>query len=389
MARPNLTAVASPAPAATASAPATGMAALCDALDAQFPERSGVIRAIARAFLAGEHVFILGEPGTGKSLLVRCFSQALGLSYWEHLMGRFTTPEELFGPLSIPGLQADRFTRAYQGYMPTAEVVFLDEVWKSNPGVLNTLLSITNERIFHDDGKVVPAALKTMVTASNELPESESELAALYDRCAVRLVTEYVSDASAFLALISGATPTVPNVQVDFAAEQTATRAVVVPADVFEAIVTLRYKVRDAGFKVSDRKWRQIVGLVKAAAHLEGRTVATREDLECLEDVIWREPSEKTAITRLIQEVSNPSAAAAVKDLDDARKARASVPKYDAKNPTAFFTAVAGVNRDLTDIAKRLASYTVSRKVSAAIAEVDAIRAEVRKLTTEAAGLPT
>ncbi|HXQ47764.1 MAG TPA: AAA family ATPase [Caulobacteraceae bacterium] len=391
MARSNVTAIASvkaSAPVATTSAPASGLAALCDALDASFPERHSVIRAVARAFLAGEHVFILGEPGTGKSLLIRCFSQALGLSYWECLMGRFTTPEALFGPLSIPGLQNDRFTRAWQNYMPAFQVVFLDEIWKCNPGCLNTLLSITNERVFHDDGKAIRCPLNTMVTASNELPESESELGAIYDRCAVRLVTEYIADREAFKGLISRPTPTVPAVSIDFAAEQAACRAVTVPDDVMEALVDLRFSVRDAGFKVSDRKWRACVGLVKASAHLEGRTEATKDDLDCLEDVLWRAPEERTAISQLIQKIANPAAAKAVEDLDNARKLVAGLPTLDMADPKAFSLAAPGVNKDLSDIAARLAKYPAGKKVAEAIKEVEVLRKRVRVQSIRAAGLP-
>ena len=140
---------------ATAPAPAFGLAALCDELAGTFAERASVIRALARAFLAGEHAFVLGKPGTGKSALARCFAQALGLSYWEYLMTRYSTPEELFGPLSIPELQKGRFTRNFAGYLPGAQVVFLDEIRKSNSGILNALLTALNERVFHDDGKPV------------------------------------------------------------------------------------------------------------------------------------------------------------------------------------------------------------------------------------------
>jgi MoxR-like ATPase len=391
MARSNVTAIGSgkaSAPVATASAPSTGLAALCDALDTSFPERHSVIRAIARAFLAGEHVFILGEPGTGKSLLVRCFSQALGLSYWETLVGRFTTPEQLFGPLSIPGLQKDRFTRAYQNYMPSFQVCFLDEIWKCNPGCLNTLLSITNERVFHDDGKAIHVPLNTMVTASNELPESESELGAIYDRCAVRLVTQYIEDRDAFKSLITSATPTVPTVAVDFAAEQAACKAVVIPDSLVEAMVDLRYSVRDAGFKVSDRKWRACLNLIKASAHLEGRKEACNDDLDCLEDVLWREPTELTAISTLIQQVANPSAAKAVADLDNARKLVAGLPVLDMADPKAFNMAAPGVNRDLSDIAARLAKYPAGKKVTEAIKEVEVLRKRVRVQSMKAAGLP-
>jgi MoxR-like ATPase len=394
MARPTLTAVASPAAVATATAPVAGLAALCDALDGTFQERHSVIRAVARAILAGENVFILGEPGTGKSALVRAFCHALSLSYFEHLMGRYTTPEQLFGPFSIPELQKGRFTREGRGYMQAAQIVFLDEVWKSNPGVLNSLLSISNEHLFHDDGKALPCPLVSLVTASNELPESESELAAIYDRCGVRLTVDPIRDRAAFRALVAGKVAgkklAPPPVQIDFAAEQAACRAVVFPDDVIDALVTLRFKVEAEGFKVSDRKWVQITGLLQAAAHLEGRTTVETDDLEVLEDVLWREPAEKTKITKLIQQVSNPMGAKAVADLDAAVSLRASLPVIDDKDATtttAFLNKARGVNKDLRDIATRMATYGSSRKVAECLVKVEAIRKEVATLSARASGL--
>lgn len=378
----------STATATVSTLPVTGtIAALCDELSASFAERRDVIRATARAFLAGEHVFVLGEPGTAKSLLIRSFAQALGLSYWEYLMTRYSTPEELFGPLSIPELQKGRYTRNFSTYLPGAQVAFLDEIWKSNSGILNALLTATNERIFHDDGKPVQIPLVSLVGASNELPESESELAALYDRFLVRLVTQYVSDRDAFKAMVFSRKPFAPTVKIDLGAEQAKVRAVEIPDDVQEALVTLRYRARDAGYKVSDRRWIQCVALIRAAAHLEGRTVATTDDLECLEDVLWRVPEEKTAVATLIQEVATPGGAEAVKLLDLARKLLADLPVCDPKNTTPFLTQAASANKDLTDITNRLAALPPSRKLKAAREEVAHIKEEVAGRCLEAAGV--
>jgi MoxR-like ATPase len=398
MTRSNVTAIGSGKASAvaaavpTASAPLSGMAALCDALDGTFAERTTVIRALARAVVAGEHAFLLGKPGTAKSLIVRCFAQALGLSYWEYLLTRFTTPEEVFGPLSIKGLQNDQYTRATRnGYLPGAQLAFADEIFKANSGILNALLTILNERVFHDDGRPTAVPLVSLVGASNELPESESELSALYDRFLVRVETQYVEDRGAFKSMLFGVRPTVPVVPVDLFAEQKAARAVTLPDDVQEAIVTLRYRARDAGLQVSDRRWIQCIALIRAAAHLEGRTVASTDDLECLEDVLWRTPEERTGVVRLIQEVANPSAAKAVSDLDSAKQLVASLPVLDARDPsgsTHFLGKAASVNKDLKDVAVRLAGYPDSRKVIQARAEVAALCKSLQKQTMRAAGLP-
>jgi MoxR-like ATPase len=373
--------------------PASGMAALCDSLGDQFAERGSVIRALARAILAGEHAFMLGEPGTGKSLLARTFAQSLGLSYWERLLTRFSTPEEVFGPLSITALQQDRYTRSSKDYLPGAQIAFIDEIWKANSGILNSLLTALNERLFHDDGKPNKIPLISCVGASNELPESESELAALYDRFLVRVVVEYVSDRDAFADMVFGAGPQVPmSIPIDLKAEQDAVRAVGISPELREALVDLRYKVRDAGFRVSDRRWRQCVSLIKASAHLDGRQIATTDDLECLEDVLWRTPAERSTVARIIQSVANPDAAKAIEALDAAKEARSKLPAAPAagSDPRAnatFMMAIAECNKDLKEILLRVEALPQNRKVAEVVAAIKAIRKETTTIATRAAGL--
>jgi hypothetical protein len=124
-------------------------------LMAQFPERKDVIDGSLAAVLAGEHVLMIGPPGTAKSALVRCLAQVFGGSYFERLLTKFSTPEELFGPISLQGLAQDRFVRLTAGKLPEAEFAFVDEIFKSNSAVLNALLSVINERVFHNDGAPV------------------------------------------------------------------------------------------------------------------------------------------------------------------------------------------------------------------------------------------
>lgn len=115
-----------------------------------FPERQVVIDGALAAVLAGEHVLLLGPPGTAKSALVRSLAQAFGGTYFERLLTKFSTPEELFGPVSLKGLESDHFTRVTTGMLPEAEFAFVDEVFKANSAILNALLSVVNERLFHN-----------------------------------------------------------------------------------------------------------------------------------------------------------------------------------------------------------------------------------------------
>jgi MoxR-like ATPase len=124
-------------------------------LAARFPERKDVIDGALAAVLAGEHVLVLGPPGTAKSALARAIAQAFGGAYFERLLTKFSTPEELFGAISLKALEQDRFARVVTGKLPEAEFAFVDEVFKANSAILNSLLTLVNERVFHNDGQPV------------------------------------------------------------------------------------------------------------------------------------------------------------------------------------------------------------------------------------------
>src|SRR3954468_4394433 len=131
-------------------------------LNARFPERREIIDGALCAVLAKEHVLLLGPPGTAKSALVRAIAQAFDGTYFERLLTKFSTPEELFGPISLKALEQDRFARVTVGKMPEADFAFVDEVFKANSAILNALLSVVNERIFHNDGAPMQCPLVSL-----------------------------------------------------------------------------------------------------------------------------------------------------------------------------------------------------------------------------------
>src|SRR6476620_7309453 len=165
--------------------------ALRNSLVSRFPERETVIDGTLCAVLASEHVLLLGPPGTAKSALARAIAQAFSGEYFERLLTKFSTPEELFGPISLKALERDEFSRVISGKLPEAEFAFVDEIFKANSAILNSLLTLVNERVFHDDGVPVRVPLVTMFGASNELPEGK-ELEALFDRFILRFEVNYL-----------------------------------------------------------------------------------------------------------------------------------------------------------------------------------------------------
>ena len=166
------------------------------ALGRFFVAKQPLIDLMTVAAVAQEPLLLVGPPGTAKSDLVIKFKDALRIpdgQYFEYLLTRFTEPSEVFGPIDIAELRAGRYLRRAQGKLPTARLVFLDEIFKASSAILNSLLTVINERKFYQDGQPVPVALRILLAATNELPEAV-ELAALKDRFVLKAACRSVQD---------------------------------------------------------------------------------------------------------------------------------------------------------------------------------------------------
>lgn len=270
-------------------------------------ERGEEIRGSVLALLARQHVLLLGPPGSAKSLMVEDLCGRIGGNYFDWLFTKFTTPEEIFGPISLKALEQDKYTRITTGKLPEAHIAFLDEVWKASSSILNTLLRIVNERKFDNNGAPQKVPLLTLFGASNELPES-GELSALYDRFLLRYITQYIADPQNFVNML--ALPQAPpdaRITLDELFQmQAEADKVAIPDEVYVAIVNLKEVLKKENIISSDRRYKQALSLIKANAYLNGRTQAAIEDMTILQHVLWSQPSEHKAVQKIVLSTINP-----------------------------------------------------------------------------------
>jgi MoxR-like ATPase len=269
--------------AVTSPLPAARVRSLLTSLGHGLLEREAPVRLALLAALAGEHVLLIGPPGTAKSALARRLHGAFANTrYFERLLTRFSTPEELFGPLSLKALEDDRYERLTEGFLPTAGIAFLDEVFKANSAILNALLTLLNEREFDNGTQRLRTPLVCVVAASNEVPADDA-LHAFYDRFLIRVPVAPVGDANfaALLALGDAASAvTAPILPAERDAIAAAACGVTLGDAFIAACTALRHwlAVHDEP-TLSDRRWRQFVALARTAAASEGRAAVDEYDL--------------------------------------------------------------------------------------------------------------
>ncbi|MBP3956878.1 AAA family ATPase [Gemmata sp. G18] len=281
-------------------------------LSAALIERDDEVDLVLAALVAGEHVLLVGPPGCAKSLLLDALLAWTGGTKFATLLTKFTTPEEVLGPVSLAGLKSDRFVRVTTGKLPEAEFCFLDEVFKASSAILNTLLRVLNERTFDPgDGAVRRVPLRLCVAASNEWPEAGPDLGALFDRFVVRKTVAPIRSRAGRARLLWGP-GTVPELSGTITpAEVDAARgaAAALPwsgaaKEALEAV--LGDLVRD-GVRPGDRRQFRTVGVVRAFAFLCGAERVEPEHLEVARHCLWDDPHEHPErVTRVIAKVANP-----------------------------------------------------------------------------------
>lgn len=290
------------------------------------------------AALAGESIILLGPPGVAKSMVARQLKTAFREAQsFEYLMSRFSTPDEIFGPVSIQKLKtSDTYERAVKGYLPTADVVFLDEIWKAGPAIQNTLLTVINEKIFRNGNREMHLPLKLLVAASNELPAKGEGLEALWDRFVIRIESRPIKLEKNFRAMLlevkseeqrasevkseergvkeqSSAAEGKANSNAitaeEYAGWTERIDKIGVKIEVLDAISAIRKSLRAVNVDeaaerrniyVSDRRWKNIVRLLRTSAFMQDREEVDICDLLPIYHCLWQEPEERDAIRNIV-----------------------------------------------------------------------------------------
>jgi len=285
---------------------------VADVVSGQFIGKDEIIRLLLVATIAGEHAVLLGPPGTAKSALIRSLSQLLQAQYFEYLLTRFTEPNEIFGPVDIAAFREGSYRRRTEGMLPEAEIVFLDEVFKSNSAILNALLTLLNERRVVVGGQAIRCPLISVFGASNEVPGDET-LNAIFDRFLIRVRSDNL-DAYHFSELLSrGVQHELRNMsrqtfQPLVSSQELATLSASVGQRMrFDDAFLSTYKgivfqIRAEGISLSDRRVVKLLKLFAANAYLEGRQSADASDLFVLEH-IWNNEDQVSVLEAIVQPV--------------------------------------------------------------------------------------
>ena len=300
-------------------------------LNAHFLDKQEIIRLLLVSAIAGEHMVIIGPPGTAKSAIIRMFARLIDARYFEYLLTRFTEPNELFGPVDIKEFRDGRYVRRSENMLPAAEIVFLDEIFKSNSAILNILLTIINERKFTSGPQVSDVPLISLYAASNEAPNDDN-LSAMFDRFLLRVLSENLDSYHFHELLARGVANELRQMKRTSTGRDDLIRPVlsarqlrevhanferfmVFPDEFMAKYKGLIFQIRSEGVTVSDRRAVKLLKLFAASALFDGRPTVCDGDFFILRH-IWNNLDQ----AELLSEIVNPVVDAYYREHPDERR---------------------------------------------------------------------
>ena len=374
---------------------------IIDEVNEELAEREELVHTIALALLTRKNLFVLGEPGQAKSQAIDSFRAHISdAKQFEILMSKGIDQEQLFGRLDlasiIPGhvsnsvLRNDTKYREMKnrlaelmenaetdaefremseldgnlsrymsglskiygnspeiitdGKIPDSHICFLDEIYKANDGVLNSLLKALNERVYTNEGITTEIPVISFFSASNEIPNfnnpEEKSLKALYDRFDFKVCTKYVEEKANRMRILKqkqSGNSQVLDTSITIAEleqMQREVRAIKVPDSINELADNILCELRRKGIPVTDRIYFNFTPVVQAEAYLAGRDTVKPEDMSALVNYLWDKPEDYAVVSETITRLTeNPLGEEIDKILATAYKMRDEFEKSSDKVP--------------------------------------------------------
>lgn len=281
-----------------------------NAMQAGMIERHAEIDMVLTALLCREHAILVSGPGEAKSMLLDSLMAWANAPKFDLLLNKFTTPEEVAGPISLTGMKSDEYRRVTDGMLPEASLAFLDEIFKASSAILNTTLKILNERRFRNGKDNMVCPLLLCVAASNEWPSPQDGLGALFDRFMFRKTVKPITGEASLRRLCFGSvgvtlTETITLQEINHAIASV--DAMQWSPDAEDALLECIKLVRTEGIRLGSRRIRKSVAAAAAYAWLEGAGEVQPDHLEILSHCMWEDPEHEKVAAKVVSGVANPA----------------------------------------------------------------------------------
>ncbi|MCX8057790.1 MAG: AAA family ATPase [Spirochaetes bacterium] len=285
-------------------------------------ERQDVVHGTILALISKQNILYLGEPGIAKTQLALQLTKLIeGANIFQYLMTKYTLPEELFGPISLKHLKEDKLVRVSEGTVQNSSIIFLDEIFKSNSSILNTLLTLLNEKIYYEGGKPKKAPLILCIGASNEIPDENDGLQALQDRFVLKYLINKIKEKSNFEKMmfldekvvdgdkiinddIINLEPIISLDEIQSISNEI--KNIKIHRDVFDCIFEIRKLLENNNIFVTDRTFKLSLSILKAEAYLNNKDIVEYTDLIILKNILWNNPKDSKKVYYYILEVIDP-----------------------------------------------------------------------------------